>query len=231
MAPVSGHVFRCEGKRRRCGERSTGCPTGARSRRRSGRRGPSGGDPRRATSRGAPPGLARDCSRRRAPGRCRMVRTGVTFADACDEYLRYVEYRLGSQALDGRRLPLRVRAHLVPVFGSLRLEGCDRSGGSRRGRRRSRSATAARRRSSASRNGRPSVPRSPAPRQSPPGRGERGRRPTVSHPKPTTSVLIARPVPRLHGPQAAAASSVATAPENPWAGANRPNRTPNPQAR
>ena len=51
-----------------------------------------------------------------------MVRTGVTFADACDEYLRYVEFDLDrkpSTVVDYRSI---IRAHLLPAFGSLRLE-------------------------------------------------------------------------------------------------------------
>ena len=51
-----------------------------------------------------------------------MVRTGVTFADACDEYLRYVEFDLDrkpSTLVDYRSI---IRAHLLPAFGSLRLE-------------------------------------------------------------------------------------------------------------
>src|SRR4051812_351411 len=51
-----------------------------------------------------------------------MVRTGATFADACDEYLRYVEFDLDrkpSTVVDYRSI---IRAHLLPAFGSLRLE-------------------------------------------------------------------------------------------------------------
>src|SRR4051812_44806731 len=51
-----------------------------------------------------------------------MVRTGVTFADACAEYLRYVEVDLDrkpSTVTDYRSI---VRAHLMPAFGPLRLE-------------------------------------------------------------------------------------------------------------
>jgi integrase len=51
-----------------------------------------------------------------------MVRTGVTFADACDEYLRYVEVDLDrkpSTLTDYRSI---IRAHLLPAFGALRLE-------------------------------------------------------------------------------------------------------------
>src|SRR6185436_20526 len=51
-----------------------------------------------------------------------MVRTGVSFADACGEYLRYVEHDLDrkpSTICDYRSV---IRAHLLPAFGSLRLE-------------------------------------------------------------------------------------------------------------
>jgi integrase len=51
-----------------------------------------------------------------------MVRTGVTFADACAEYLRYVEFDLDrkpSTLCDYRSI---ICAHLEPAFGSLRLE-------------------------------------------------------------------------------------------------------------
>ena len=50
---------------------------------------------------------ARACStearRGTLPG---MVRTGVTFADACEEYLRWLEVRPPAQAVDAARLPL-----------------------------------------------------------------------------------------------------------------------------
>ena len=51
-----------------------------------------------------------------------MVRTGVSFADACSEYLRYVEHDLDrkpSTLCDCRSV---IRAHLLPAFGSMRLE-------------------------------------------------------------------------------------------------------------
>jgi hypothetical protein len=51
-----------------------------------------------------------------------MVRTGVTFADACAEYFRYVEVDLDrepSTLTDYRSI---IRAHLLPAFGDLRPE-------------------------------------------------------------------------------------------------------------
>ena len=94
MAPVSGHVFRVEGARgpvwRREVPAAGRAPGPADDRARRGR---SAAARRRATSRSAPP--RRGCatsSRRRAPGRCPgWSAPASTFADACDEYLRYVE--------------------------------------------------------------------------------------------------------------------------------------------
>ena len=64
------------------------------------------------------------CSTRRAPATLPgMVRTGVTFADACAEYLRYVEHdrdRKPSTLRDYRSI---VRAHLLPAFGDAAARG------------------------------------------------------------------------------------------------------------
>ena len=64
-------------------------------------------------------GLLDEARRGTLPG---LVRTGATFADACAEYLRYVEH-------DRRRKPSTLRgyrsaieAHLLPVFGALPVE-------------------------------------------------------------------------------------------------------------
>src|SRR4051812_30268194 len=51
-----------------------------------------------------------------------MVRTGVTFADACAEYLRYVEVDLDRKPSTVGDYRSIIRAHLLPAFGSLRLE-------------------------------------------------------------------------------------------------------------
>jgi integrase len=49
-------------------------------------------------------------------------RTGVTFAEVCDEFLRWIEFdRQGKRStLDDYRSA--VRAHLIPAFGSLQVE-------------------------------------------------------------------------------------------------------------
>ena len=108
----------------RCGERSTGCPTGARSTRRSGRCGPSGGGrgPGYFTKRGAEAWLREVLDQARAGVLPGMVRTGVSFADACGEYLRYVEHDLDRKPSTLGDYRSVIRAHLLPAFGSLRLE-------------------------------------------------------------------------------------------------------------
>jgi integrase len=124
MAPISGHVFRFEGKRRPVWRAKYRLPDGRQVKKTIG---PAW------TERGRPP--AGYYTRRTAEAWLRevldqahagtlpgMVRTGVTFADACDEYLRYVEVDLDrkpSTLTDYRSI---IRAHLVPAFGSSRLE-------------------------------------------------------------------------------------------------------------
>ncbi len=51
-----------------------------------------------------------------------MVRTGATFADACAEFLRYMEVDLDRKPSTLTDYRSTIRAHLVPAFGSLRLE-------------------------------------------------------------------------------------------------------------
>src|SRR3954452_15063927 len=51
-----------------------------------------------------------------------MVRTGVSFADACGEYLRYVEHDLDRKPSTLCDYRSTIRAHLLPAFGSMRLE-------------------------------------------------------------------------------------------------------------
>ena len=117
--PVSGHVFRVDRGAGRSGTRSTGCPTAARSRRRSARPGPSAAARRPATSPSAPPrpGCATSWTRRARGTLPGMVRTGVTFADAAAEWLRYVEHDRGCKPSTLRDYRSIVRAHLLPAFG------------------------------------------------------------------------------------------------------------------
>ena len=52
-----------------------------------------------------------------------QYRTGVTFAEVCDEFLHWIEFdrQRKRSTLDDYRSA--VRAHLVPAFGSLQVEG------------------------------------------------------------------------------------------------------------
>ena len=50
------------------------------------------------------------------------VRTGATFADACDEYLRYLEFDRQRKPSTLRDARATIRNHLLPAFGDWRLE-------------------------------------------------------------------------------------------------------------
>ncbi len=51
-----------------------------------------------------------------------MVRTGATFADAAAEFLRYAEHDRGCKPSTLRDYRSNLEAHLLPAFGSMRLE-------------------------------------------------------------------------------------------------------------
>ncbi len=51
-----------------------------------------------------------------------MVATGATFADAAAEFLRYTEQDRGCKPSTLRDYGSRINAHLVPAFGTRRLE-------------------------------------------------------------------------------------------------------------
>jgi integrase len=124
MPPISGHVFRYEGRRRPVWRAKYRLPDGRQVKRSigpawTGRRRPPAGY---YTKRTAQVWLDDVLAQARAGTLPGMVRTGVTFADACDEYLRYVEFDLDckpSTVVDYRSI---IRAHLLPAFGALRLE-------------------------------------------------------------------------------------------------------------
>ena len=124
MAPVSGYVFRYEGKRRPMWRAKYRLPDGRQVKKTIGPAWTERGRPAAGyfTRRTAQAWLDDVLARARVGTLPGMVRTGVTFADACDEYLRYVEVDLDrkpSTVTDYRSI---VRAHLVPAFGTLRLE-------------------------------------------------------------------------------------------------------------
>src|SRR3954470_15686695 len=124
MAPISGYVFRFEGKRRPMWRAKYRLPDGRQVKKTIGPAWSERGRPAAGyfTRRTAQAWLDNCLAQARAGTLPGMVRTGVTFADACAEYLRYVEVDLDrkpSTVTDYRSI---VRAHLVPAFGTLRLE-------------------------------------------------------------------------------------------------------------
>src|SRR4051794_38235301 len=124
MAPISGHVYRFEGQRRPTWRAKYRLPDGRQVKRTIGPVWTERGRPAAGyfTRRGAEAWLRDVLEQARAGTLPGMVRTGVTFADACEEYLRYVEVDLDrkpSTVCDYRSI---IRAHLVPAFGTLRLE-------------------------------------------------------------------------------------------------------------
>src|SRR3954469_10759610 len=124
MAPVSGHVYGFEGKRRPGWRAKYRLPDGRQVKKTIGPAWTERGRPAAGyfTKRTAEAWLQDVLTHARAGTLPGMVRTGVTFADACDEYLRYVEFDLDrkpSTVIDYRSI---IRAHLLPAFGTLRLE-------------------------------------------------------------------------------------------------------------
>src|SRR3954451_20264408 len=122
--PISGHVFRFEGKRRPMWRAKYRLPDGRQVKKTIGPAWTERGRPAVGyfTRRTAQAWLDNVLAQARAGTLRGMVRTGVTFGDACDEYLRYVEVELDrkpSTVTDYRSI---VRAYLVPAFGTLRLE-------------------------------------------------------------------------------------------------------------
>jgi integrase len=124
MQPPTGHVFRVERKRGPVWYAKYRLPYGRQVQKKLG---PAW------TDRGRPPAgyftkrLAEDWLRdvlaeaRRGtlPG---LVRTGATFADACAEYLRYIEHDRGRKPSTVRGYRSAIEAHLLPVFGSMAIE-------------------------------------------------------------------------------------------------------------
>jgi integrase len=54
-----------------------------------------------------------------------LVRTGATFEDAAAEYLRYAEHDRGCKPSTLRDYRSTIAAHLLPAFGSMRVEDID----------------------------------------------------------------------------------------------------------
>jgi integrase len=124
MSDISGHVYRHEGARRPVWRAKYRLPDGRQIHKTIGPAWTERGRPRAGfyTKRTAETWLREVLDQARAGTLPGMVRTGATFADACAEFLRYMEVdrdRKPSTLTDYRST---IRAHLVPAFGSLRLE-------------------------------------------------------------------------------------------------------------
>ncbi len=138
MPPISGHVYRFEGRRRPDWRAKYRLPDGRQVKRTIGPAWTGRGRPPAGyyTKRTAEAWLRDVLAQARAGTLPGMVRTGVTFADACDEYLRYVEFDLDrkpSTMVDYRSI---IRAHLVARVRLAAARGRHRPSASRRGRRR-----------------------------------------------------------------------------------------------
>jgi integrase len=124
MTPISGHVYRHEGVRGPVWRAKYRLPDGRQVHKTIGPAWTERGRPRAGffTKRTAQVWLRDVLDQAHAGTLPGMVRTGVTFADACAEYLRYVEHDLDRKPSTVGDYRSAIRAHLVPAFGSLRLE-------------------------------------------------------------------------------------------------------------
>ncbi|HVF79046.1 MAG TPA: site-specific integrase, partial [Solirubrobacteraceae bacterium] len=121
---ISGHVFRVEGKRRPVWRAKYRLPDGRQVQRTIGPAWTSRGRPAAGyfTKRTAEAWLSSVLSAARAGTLPGMVRTGVTFAEACEEYLRWLEQDRDRKPSTVRDYGSVVRAHLLPAFGSRPIE-------------------------------------------------------------------------------------------------------------
>jgi hypothetical protein len=122
--PISGHVYRHDGVRGAVWRAKYRLPDGRQVHKTIGPVWSERGRPRAGyfTKRTAEAWLREVLEQARAGVLPGMVRTGVSFADAAGEYLRYIEHDLDrkpSTLCDYRSV---IRAHLLPAFSSLRLE-------------------------------------------------------------------------------------------------------------
>jgi hypothetical protein len=121
---VSGHVYRHQGARGPVWRAKYRLPDGRQVHKTIGPVWTDRGRPRAGyfTKRTAEAWLGDVLDQARAGVLPGMVRTGVSFADAAGEYLRYVEHELDRKPSTLGDYRSVIRAHLLPAFGSLRLE-------------------------------------------------------------------------------------------------------------
>src|SRR5690242_14004495 len=122
--PVSGHVFRFEGKRRPVWRAKYRLPDGRQVKKTLGPAWTARGRPPAGyfTKRTAEAWLRKTLVEAAAGTLPGMVRTGATVADACDEYLRYVEQDRQRKPSTLRDYDSIFRNHVLPHLGDVRLE-------------------------------------------------------------------------------------------------------------
>src|SRR5688572_3208166 len=122
--PVSGHVFRYEGKRRITWCAKYRLPDGRQVKKTLGPAWTYRGRPPAGyfTKRTAEAWLRRTLAETAAGTLPGMVRTGATVADACAEYLRYIEHDRQRKPSTLRDYDSIFRNHVLPHLGPIRLE-------------------------------------------------------------------------------------------------------------
>jgi integrase len=122
--PASGHVTRRDGPRGSVWYAKYRLPDGCQVQRKigpahTGRGKPPQGYFTRRTAQRWLEDTLREADAGTLPG---AVRTGVTFAEAAREWLRYVEHDRGCKPSTLRNYRSPVEARLIPVFGATRIE-------------------------------------------------------------------------------------------------------------
>ncbi|MEX1141109.1 MAG: tyrosine-type recombinase/integrase [Thermoleophilaceae bacterium] len=122
--PVSGHVFRVERQRGPVWYMKYRLPDGRQVQKKLGpawtRRGrPAEGYFTKTTAQDALDGLLQEIKRGQHPG---VVRTGITFAAAADEWLRYQEHDRGRKPATVAVYRALIKARMLTVFGDMAVE-------------------------------------------------------------------------------------------------------------
>src|SRR3954468_11277275 len=122
--PVSGHVFRFEGKRPPVGRAKYRLPDGRQVKKTLGPAWTARGRPPAGyfTKRTAEAWLRKTLVEAAAGTLPGMVRTGATVADVCDEYLRYIEQDRQRKPSTLRDYDSIFRNHVLPHLGTIHLE-------------------------------------------------------------------------------------------------------------
>lgn len=124
MGAVSGHVYRVDRARGPVWYAKYRLPDGRQVQKRIGPAWTERGRPPLGffTKRGAEDWLRDVLDQARRGSLVEMVRTGATFADACAEFLRYVEHDRDCKPSTLRDYRSVISAHLIPAFGDERVE-------------------------------------------------------------------------------------------------------------